>query len=254
MTYHKTWFSYVLWVVYTMLCVIFLFFAGNYICESYFADSLAQIRSMAIPFHEHALKIFGLLTVLTATAVYWIIRAVAGQIGKKYTVKERTCRILECVVVLAALAAGIFLRAACAREYIHLQNAAESSGQVYVNGIEYFDRAVVTEQGMIEPLAYGGAYLYVICLSVVLSFLGNKIASAVLFQFFLQTAGLVLAYLATRKAAGRIPACTVLVYLSCSAGYLEMLRNLGPECFFFVLYLLGMLASLGYVNSFCGNR
>ncbi len=254
MTYHKTCFSYVLWVVYTMLCAIFLIFAGNYICESYFADSLVQISSITVPVHGYALKIFGLLAVLAVIAVYWTIRAVSGQIRKKYAVKESTCRIMECVVVLAALTAGIFLRVVCAQDYIHLQNAAENSTQACVNGIEYFDRAVVTEQGTIEPLDYGSAYLYVACLSFVLSFLGNKVASAVLFQVFLQITGLVLAYLVTRKAAGRIPACTVLIYLSCSSGYLEMLRNLGPECLFFVLYLLGMLVLLGYVESYCGNR
>ncbi len=139
MTYHKTWFSYVLWVVYTMLCAIFLIFAGNYICESYFADSLVQISSITVPVHGYALKIFGLLAVLAVIAVYWTIRAVSGQIRKKYAVKESTCRIMECVVVLAALTAGIFLRVVCAQDYIHLQNAAENSTQACVNGIEYFE-------------------------------------------------------------------------------------------------------------------
>lgn len=251
MTYRKTWFSYVLWVVYTMLCVLFLVFTGNYVCESYFADSLARIGNVKIPFQEHALKIFGVFTVLASAAVYWIVRGVSGQIRKKYTVKESTCRIVECVVALAILAAGIFLRV---QAYIQLQNTPESGLRACVNGIEYFDRAVVTKQGGIEPLAYGGAYFYVLCLSFVLSFLGNKIVSAVLLQVILQTAGLVLVYLVTRKAAGRIPACMVMLYLACSPGCLEMLRILGPECLFFVLYLLGMLAVVSLVKGCCENR
>ena len=250
MTYRKTWFSYVLWVVYTMLCVLFLVFAGNYVCESYFADSLARIGSVKIPLQEHTLKIFGILTVLAVAAVYWIVRGVSGQIRKKYTVKESICRIVECIAALAVLAAGIFLRV---QDYIQMQNMPESELRACVSGIEYFDRAVVTEQGGIEPLAYGGAYFYVLCLSFVLSFLGNKVVSAVLLQVILQTAGLVLVYLVTRRAAGRIPACMVMLYLACSPACLEMLRILGPECLFFVLYLFGMLAVVSLVKGCCEN-
>ena len=49
MIYRKTWFSYVLWMVFTMLCVIFLVFAGNYVCVSYFADGMAQVDEALRP-------------------------------------------------------------------------------------------------------------------------------------------------------------------------------------------------------------
>lgn len=246
MTYQKTWFSYVLWVIYTMLCVIFLFFAGNYVCVSYFSDTVSLPRHMAL--------LFGFLTVLSAAAFYWIIRGVSGKIRRKYAGWDNVFRILECIAVWAIFVLGIFLRAMRALEYIRLQNAAESNLQSFVNGTDYFDMAKVTSGGSMEPLVYGGAQLYVACLSFVLTFLGNRVVSAVIFQVLLQIVGLVLAYAVTRKTAGRLPACILLLYLACSSGYLEMLKNLGPECLFFVLYLAGMLAAVSYVKSYCANR
>lgn len=254
MTYRKTWFSYVLWVIYTMLCVIFLVFAGNYVCVSYLSDSFWS-SSLSVPVENFAVQWFGFLTLPVTVAVYWIIRGTAAKIRKKQPIGGETARkILECVVVWAFFTLGVFLRIMCALDYIQLQQAAESSAQNYVNGIEYFERAVVTAGGLVEPISYGGAYFYVVCLSFLLSFLGNKVASAIIFQVFLQVAGLFLAYGVTRKLAGRIPAGMILLYLSCSPAYLEMLKVLGPECFFFDLYLLVMLAAVSFVKAYCGSR
>lgn len=246
MTYHKTWFSYVLWVIYTMLCAIFLFFSGNYIWVSYFSGLVSLPGYVAL--------LFGLLAVVAAAALYWIIRGVSGKIRRKYPCKDIVFRIMECIIATAAFALGIFLRVIRALEYIQLQNAAESDLHAFINGTDYFDMAKVTSGGSMEPLIYGGAQLYVACLSFVLTFLGNRVVSAVIFQFFLQIVGLALAYTVTRKSAGRLPACILLLYLACSSAYLEMMKNLGPECFFFVLYLIGMLAAVGYVKSYCANR
>lgn len=254
MTYRKTWFSYVLWVIYTMLCIIFLVFAGNYVCISYLSDSFWS-SSLSVPVENLAVQWFGFLMLPATVAVYWIIRGTAAKIRKKQHIGgERARKILECVIVLAFFTLGVFLRVMCALNYIPLQKTAENSAQNYVNGIEYFERAVVTAGGLVEPISYGGAYCYVGCLSFLLSFLGNKVASAVIFQVFLQVAGLVLAYGVTRKLAGRLPAGMILLYLSCSPAYLEMLKVLGPECFFFDLYLLIMLVAASYVKAYCGNR
>lgn len=246
MTYHKTWFSYVLWVIYTMLCAVFLFFSGNYIWVSYFAGFVPLPGYMAL--------LFGLLAVLTAAALYWIIRGVSGRIRKKYVCGDKAFRIIEYIAAAMIFVFGISLRIARALEYIQLQNAAVGNLYTFINGTDYFDMAKVTSGGSMEPLVYGGAQLYVTCLSFVLAFLGNRVVSAVIFQVFLQIVGLVLAYTVTRKSAGRLPACILLLYLACSSAYLEMMKNLGPECFFFVLYLIGMLAAFGYVKNYCTNR
>ena len=246
MTYHKTWFSYVLWVIYTMLCAVFLFFSGNYIWVSYFAGFVPLPGYMAL--------LSGLMAVLAAAALYWIVRGVSGKIRRKYACRDKVFRVIECIAAAMIFAFGIFLRITRALEYIRLQNAAGSNLLSFVNGTDYFDMAKVTSGGSMEPLVYGGAQLYVTCLSFVLAFLGNRVVSAVIFQIFLQIVGLGLAYTAARKSAGRLPACILLLYLACSSAYLEMIKNLGPECLFFDLYLIGMLAAVSYVKSYCTNR
>ena len=242
MTYRKTWFSYVLWVIYTMLCVIFLVFAGNYVCASYLSDSFWN-TGLSLPVKDLTVQWFGLVMLPATAVVYGIVRWIADRIRKKYAGGETAKKIAECIVVWAFLTVGIFLRAMYALDAIQMQKAAENSAQNYVGGIEYFEKAVVTAGGFVEPLSYGGAYFYVACLSFILSFLGNKAVSAIILQVFLQVAGLILAYVTTRKLAGRIPAGAVLLYLSCSPAYLEMLKILGPECLFFDLYLLVDLAA-----------
>lgn len=249
MTYHKTWFSYVLWVIYTMLCAIFLVFAGNYVWASYLRSG-----GLTVSLADRTVQVAGFVMFPVMAVLYWIIRLAALKIRKRVVWKERTRRILEAIAVLSALALGIFLRVVYASEYITLLNTADSGALADMNGIEYFNMAVVTADGLVDPPTYGAARLYVSCLSLVLTFLGNKIASAVLFQVALQIAVLMLAYAVTRKLAGRIPACAALFYLACSAGCLEMLKNLGPECVYFVLYMIEMLAAAGYVKSYCANR
>lgn len=253
MTYRKTWFSYVLWVIYTMLCVIFLVFAGNYVCASYLSDSFWN-TGLSLPVKDLTVQWFGLVMLPAAAVAYGIVRWIAGRIRKKYTGGETAKKIAECIVVWAFLTVGIFLRVMYALDAIQMQKAAENSAQNYVGGIEYFEKAVVTAGGFVEPLSYGGACFYVACLSFILSFLGNKAVSAIILQVFLQAAGLILAYVTTRKLAGRIPAGAVLLYLSCSPAYLEMLKILGPECLFFDLYLLVMLAAASLVKGYCGGR
>lgn len=250
MTYHKTWFSYVLWVVYTMLCAIFLLFVGNYVGVSFLANRF-ESNGVPVTVVNSIMRISGLLAVLFAVSLYWIIRGLSVQIRKKRASWKINLHILEGIVVWILLALGIFLRIQQAVNSIQMQDTAENSVQSCINGIEYFNMAAVTPGSSVEPMAYGGAYLYVVCLSFILSFLGNKTAAAIGFQVFLQIVGLVLAYGVTRRMAGRLPACSVLLYLVCSPAYLEMVNNLGPESFFFDLYMIGMLVMVFFVKGYC---
>lgn len=258
MTYRKTWFSYVLWVIYSILCVILLAQAGN-IWVSYlagipyakgFADTvmapLATVPRSVLPY-------LGLLIIPVTVLLYWAVRVLAGRIGKKCTWKERTVWIVECIVAFIIITGGILLRINSARTSISMLGN-EQFLLNYVSGTEYYDLAVVTTEGSVPFMAYGAAYLYVMCLSVVLSFLGNKIASAVILQVFLQIAGLGLAYAATRKLAGRLPACTILLYLAYSPCCLRMLTQFGPEWFFFDLYMIALIIVASFVKDYCANQ
>lgn len=259
MTYRRTWFGCVLWILYTILCILLLISAGT-VWVSYFAghpytrgfpDSVIMPLA-GIP--DGVLMMLGLLILPITVALYWMVRRIAGQIRNKCEWQMRTSRITECIVAVLAFAGGILLRVDSAGFYVSMMSADSSALQQLVSGIEYYRMSVVTVGEGITSVRYDMAHLYVLCLSVVLSFLGNKIASAIMFQIFLQAIGMVLSYIVTRKTAGRLPACIVLVYIACSFSCIRMIVCLGPEWLFFDLYMIIMMIAVSFVRSYCSNQ
>lgn len=272
MTYRKTWFSYVLWLLYMLLCIVLLVYVGS-IWTGYLAGIPYMRGFPDSVFTPLAGLPYGLLTALglailpVTFVLYWMIRGIAGYIRKKCVWKEAVIIRLECMIVLLIMAGGIFLRAVSVDFYILMAEkglftesefAAEHESEILdaqTPGMMYYDMAVVTqERSGTSMICYSIRELYVICLSVVLSFLGNKIASAIILQIFLQIAGMVLMYAVTRKLTGRIPACVALLYLACSICCLNMPALFSPEWLYFDLYMIGMLIVVSFVKLYCANR
>lgn len=259
MTYRKTWFSYVLWILYTILCVVSLVVLAGGVWTAYLAGipyGKGFPATVIAPFaglSDNILILLGLLILPCTVLLYWVIRGVAGMIRKKCTWKKRAVWVWECIVVFLILAGGVALRVMYA-EYVISMADNEWFAAEQISGMEYYDMAVVSAGDFMPHTLDRMSALYVLCLSVVLSFLGNKIASAVILQIFLQIAGMLLAYVVTRKIAGRLPACIVLIYLACSFCCLKMLVCFGPEWLFFVLYMIDMLIMAGFIQGYCANR
>lgn len=257
MTYRKTWFSYVLWILYTVLCVISLVVLAGGVWTAYLAGIPYgkgfpdPVVSPLAGLDTHILILLGFLIVPVTVLLYWAIRGLSGVIRKKCTWKERTLRIWECVVVLLILAGGVFLRILYAEYAISVVN---NEWGLQVSGLEYYNMAIAAGGNVMSNTLNGISYLYVLCLSVVVSFLGHKIDSAIILQIALQIVGMLLAYAVTRKSAGRLPACVVLLYMACSLCCLKMLVCFGPEWLFFVLYMIGMLVVVNFIQSYCDNH
>lgn len=239
MTYRRTWFSCVLWFLYTIMCIILLAICGA-VCVRYFAG-----------LSGNALLVSGLLVIPAAAALYWIVRGIATRIRKKRVWKERSAQIIGLFAFLLIMAGGVLIRVICLNNQLL---PAGSDGFINAGGMEFYDMAVVTQEEFVSSIDYGISDLYVMLLSVVLSFLGNKIISAVFLQVFLQITGLVLVYAVTRKIAGRLPACIALLYLSGSLCCLRMIVCFGPEWLFFVFYMFGMLMSVSFIKNYCENH
>lgn len=243
MTYRRTWFSYVLWFLYTVLCVISISAAGK-VWLQHFAG--IGIISPQI--------IYGLF-VIPAVALYWIIRVIAVGIRKRYVWKERAAQISTFVAFMMIVAFAVMIRITCLNYYVsYIETYGIDFVNIEVMNLEYYNMAILAEQGSVPPMDYGISYLYVRLLSVVLSFLGNKIVSAIFFQICLQIAGILLAYTVTRKMTGRLPACILLLYLAGSLTCLGMLFRFGPEWLFFDLYMIGMLIASAFVKSYCADK
>lgn len=245
MIYRRTWFSWVLWFLFTALCIILLVVDGV-ACIQYFTDLVGT-----------PLLIGGLSVIVAAVCIYWIIRGVAVRIRKKYVWKERTARIVVCVFFLIVLVLGLELRVGRLNDFMwnikdsHIYFQAPDI--VSAQSMEYFDMAVATQQSDISLTDYSLNDMYVVLLSAVLSFLGNKVTSAVCLQIFLQITSLVLAYAVTRKLAGRLPACIAILYLACSLCCLDMLTVFGPEWLYIVFYLFVMLIAAEFVKRYCAD-
>ena len=233
MTYRRTWFGYVLWVIYAGLCVTMLAFIGFTLWKEYIPFPMAQAG---------AFFIFPLLL-----GVYALLRTASWKIRTKYNIQAHTLAMLEAFSAASCFVFGTLYR---------LHAALFSTFELYIlesMETEYFERALVTAGDQITPMVHGIGYLYVLCLSFVMSFLGNRMISAMFLQAFLQILSLVLCYLIVRKAAGRLPACVVLAYMSFSSAYVSRIALADPECLYFLLYLMGMYLALRFVKDYCRN-
>ena len=244
MTYRRTWFGYGLWFLYTVLCIVLIAVESK--------EWLQHFAGIGIIFP----RIIYALPVIPIAALYWFIKSIAAKIRKKWMWKEHVAVILECTVFLLFMAV-VLLNRIMALNYVAalLARHGESTINLFPeSSMRFFDMATVSDRGINMPMDRGIEDLYVMLLSVVLSFLGNREVSAVFLQIVLQVIGIVLIYTVTRKIAGRLPACIVLLYFALSKTCLDMLEYFEPEWLFFVLYMIGMLIAVSFVKAYCANR
>lgn len=247
MVYRKTWFSWVLWFLYAVLCIILLVVDGV-VWMRHFTSLIGT-----------SLLIGGLSVIPASACIYWIIRVVAVRIRKKSIWQERTVRIAACVFFVLILVLGLGLRAGRLHDFMSMWNNKDhiiffkAPNIISEQSMEYYHMAEVSLQSEISLTDYGLNDLYVALLSTVLSFLGNKVTSAVCLQIFLQIVGLVLAYAVTWKLARRLPACVAILYLACSLCCLDMLTVFSSEWLYFVLYMFMMFAVVSFVKSYCAD-
>ncbi len=235
MSYRKTWFDYVLWAVYAGICVMLLAYVGNHIYVFYVGTSLAKLGTF-LP--------FPLLLCL-----YTGIRLSSQALRKKYRFSAHTAAMAESLVTSVCFVFGLILRL---REGILMASVYEAA-PAFEPG-EYYEMAMVRAGAASPALAHGMSDLFVRCLRVAFSFLGNSMMAAMLFQIFLQILTLLFAYLAVRKAAGRFAACTVLLLLSFSDAFIRKIYLIDPECMLLAVLLAALWLVLSFVKASLTGR
>lgn len=228
MTYKKTWFSYILWAIYTCIMGVML---ANYTILLWKKEINVTVSYPTVVF------VF-LVFALTAGG-YFLFRKLLCQVRDRIEIREHTALLWEIFIV-----AGMFSMAFLYRIYLCMQ------GTHLIRVTPYYELAMVKAGESVEPMLHGASYLYTVCLSFVFSFLGNKAEAAVWLQIFLQMAAILLAWFSVRRTAGKIPACTVMAVLAFFSGYAELIFTITPECMFFLLYLTGFLITVSYVRNF----
>lgn len=235
MIYRKTWFDYVLWAVYAGLCVMLLAYVGNSMYAFYIGEPLAALGAF-LPFP-------------VLLCLYPAIRQSGQAIRKRHQLSGHFCAIAEALAVSVAFVFGTILRI---RNGLVMASVHES-GYTFQSG-DYYELAMVRSGGDGFSFPRGIDDLFVNCLRAFLSFLGNSVSAACLFQVFLQVAAMLFAYLAVRKAAGRFAACIVLLALAFSDSFNRDVGVISPKCLLTALFLLGLYLVLSFVHASLAGR
>lgn len=229
MTYKKTWLSYLLWAVYTCLTGVML---ANY------AILFWQKKINDVVYYGTAFFVFFVFA--AAAFCYFLIRKIFGEIRTECKISSHTKSLWEIFIALSLFFAGLLYRVS-----LYLQNIT------LLKETSYYQLATVKAEEIAEPMIHGASYLYTMCLSFVLSFLGNKIIVAVWMQILIQMITILLAFFAVRRLAGSIPACITMLVLALSSVYAGQILTMTPESLLFALYLMGMFIVGGHVKNVC---
>lgn len=235
MTYRKTWFDYVLWAVYAGLCIILLAFVGNRLYAFHVGEPLIWLGNFIL---------FPVLLCLY-TAVCLSSRTIRG----KRHFSSHFSAMTEALVISVSFVFGTILRI---REGL-LMASIYNLGSAIEPG-DYYELAMVRIGGWGTIFAHGIGDLFVRCLRVVLSFLGNSVEAAMLFQVFLQVISMVFAYLAVRKAAGWLASCTMLLFMAFSGSFIRKIDVIDPECLLIALFLAGLYLMISFVKASLAGR
>ena len=232
----KTWISYVLWALYTC--------AAGVILADY---AILFWQKYVIALIDYGTIIFVFLVFAGVTGCYFLIRKELSGYHRQNSVKKddeirsRMANFGEVFITLSVFFAGLLYRI-----YLYMQSTPDM-----IMITQYYRDATVKAGVGVEPTTHGASYLYTLCLSFVLSFLGNKAGAAVCLQIFLQMLTVLVAFFAVRKIAGKIPACIAMLMLAVSSVYAGQIFILTPESFFFLLYLAGLFIIGSYVKMYC---
>ncbi|MBD5521669.1 MAG: hypothetical protein HDR03_10735 [Lachnospiraceae bacterium] len=233
MTYKKNWLSYILWAIYTCITGVML---AEY-------TMLLWKKQINLTTRMYMIGFVFLFFVMVA-GLFFLLKKVGAETLCKNKISEHTKLMWEIFAVLC-----IFVTALLYRLYMLIQIGTDT-----VIDTHFYDMAIVGGGADTEPLVHGASYIYVQFLSLVFSFLGNKIMAAVWMQFFIEMLTILLSFFVIRKLLGSIPACMVMLILTLSGVYNSRILMVTPELLFFLLYLIGLYIVGSYVKAYCSNR
>ena len=222
MSWKKNAFSYLTWIVYTLITGTALVSLGSTFCvEAGFAawwGILAAALFMAIA---------GGITFLLYKGT-----------GARQAFAERNRAALlavEFILVAGFLVLGCFLR------ILNIGEAEEAS--------VYFEMAEVVSGQGIPQMVHGAAYFYVRLLHMLFLLLGNQYAAGIWLQICLQLTALLVLYFVMRKLSGAATGIVIFGFCMCAPYIRQSASVLSPGMLYFLL--LGIAA--GLTIGICGN-
>lgn len=209
MIWKKNVFSYIMWVLYTVLALGGLYVGAVHFCEGMPYPVLGSLIVCC------AVLLLGGLALLGAHLL--------GK-GKRMlpVLKQWQRWTIEGIILTALLITGVFLR---------LQGIADG-----VSANIYFEYAQVGIDKTIPFIPHRIVSVYLYLLHFVFLIFGNKLTAGLWLQMILQYAGLLFLYAAVRKLSGTVPAVMVLLFSMTSPYMVSCALELSPGMLLLFFY------------------
>lgn len=230
MNWRKNIFSYILWVIYAATVSVGVLGITATICYK-----IGYPMEYGIAITIGFLFITGLLVL--GVRKLWRKAGVALRMDDSMTI-----RVTEGFLVVFLLFLGICLR---------MNLILRTSGSV--DGMVYYDAAVITMEKGVPQVVHGATYLYLQLLHLVLLLVGNKLAAAVMVQMVLQVLTATLLYVAVRKLSGALAGIIATAFLMLSPYMVVTVMELSPAYLFLLLYGIVLLGVAGVLQKSKGN-
>lgn len=231
MTMKKTWFSYLLWVLYTMIAGILLtIHLSSVIVRIWGANKYVMAGMIGIFFAG-------------TIGIWFAFRTLIPYIIRKIPEDKHYRNMWECFLALSLMAASVLYRV---HYLLHSTN-------VDILKTTYYEMAKVTDKGEILNMTHGASYVYTVLLSVVFSFIGNKVFAGVILQFVIQVLTMLFLYFSLRLLTGKISALVATAFLAFAPIYVYNMFSLTPEGLYLLFYAAGLWGISLYLNGLKKN-
>lgn len=210
MSWKKNAFSYLIWLIYTLVTgTVLVFLIGGVTGEI-----MTGVLGTAV-------------LLLFAGALVLLLHRFAPKYSYDCNEKHVVRGVVEAAIAVVLLAVGLVLRI----------EGLDKAGQIGA----YFEMAQVVPAQGVPQLAHGAVYFYVQLLHFVFYFLGNKFIAGIGLQILLQYGAAILLYIAIRRLTGHITALVALTFVMLSPYMIQGTLILSPEMLYFLLFALTLM-------------
>lgn len=216
----KTWFSFLLWLLYTVMTGILS------------AVYLSAAGMQAGNSNQYAAAVLVAVMLMAVAGVWFAGHKAAGYLNRRFAGDKHLADMWEWFLVLGLTAASLLYR------FRMLLQAAASEKLLAAGG--FYELAAVKASEGVPSMAHGASYLYTLLLSVIFSFVGNKVIAGVVLQLFLEIAAMLVFYAGVRLLMGRVEAVSVLAVLAFSQSFCNEMLRLTPEILYLLIYAVGI--------------
>ncbi|NLL77246.1 MAG: glycosyltransferase family 39 protein [Clostridiales bacterium] len=230
MKMRKTWFSYLLWLLY--MAITGVLFATCIITVSVYTWGLNKYFAAAF-----------VCLFFAGVAGVWLAGAkIIPYLLIKLPRDKHFANMWECFLAMCIFAGSVLYRI----DYI-------LHADITVERNMFYEMAQVTNERGIPNITHGASYIYTVLLSAVFSFMGNKMIAGIVLQLVLHVLAILFLYFAIRLLAGRVTALCVAAIIAVSPVFMKDMCSLTPQGLYLLLYATGLWLTGLYLRKLVKN-